>query len=90
MDKIDRMKMLVRHTILAGIASNQKELGKLLGYSNASSFSQIITGYKAMPKDLLVRWRELLPSLNIHWIETGDGTMLTDGAATVGDRKSVV
>lgn len=76
MDKIDRYKILIRHLITSGIADNQKDLGAKLGYSNESSFSQVINGKVPTPKDFIEKLKTLLPNLNDDWLLTGKGDML--------------
>lgn len=76
MNRVDRNRILVRHTIRMGIAGSQKELGVLFGYNNASAFSQVISGLKSWPKYFTDKFKELVPNLSIDWLENGTGTML--------------
>ena len=76
MNRVDRNRILVRHTVRMGIAGSQKELGVLFGYNNASAFSQIISGLKPWPKHFTDKFKELVPNLSINWLENGTGTML--------------
>ena len=76
MEKTDRYKMVIRHLISRQIASSQKELGKELGYNNESTFSQIINGRFPAPKKFKDKLKEVEPSLNLNWLETGEGNML--------------
>ncbi len=76
MNRVDRNRILVRHTVRMGIAGSQKELGVLFGYNNASAFSQIISGLKPWPKHFTDKFKELVPNLSIDWLENGAGTML--------------
>jgi hypothetical protein len=76
MNRVDRNRVLVRHAIRMGIADSQKELGKYFGYNNPSAFSQIISGLKSWPKHFTDKFKELVPNLNIDWLENGNGTML--------------
>lgn len=80
MSKIDRYKSLVRHIIKSGLASSQKDLGKKMGYSNESAFSQIINEKVPTPKDFIIKLRVIVPDLNIDWLETGRGEMLESRA----------
>ena len=75
MSKIDRYKSLVRHIVKSGLASSQKDLGKKMGYSNESAFSQIINEKVPTPKDFIIKLRVIVPDLNIDWLETGVGDM---------------
>lgn len=76
MEKIDRYKQLIRHLIRLGLASSQKEVGSLLGYTNESTFSQIINGKVTTPKKFYNKFLDLEPKLNVAWLETGEGDML--------------
>lgn len=40
----ERIKLAIKWLIGQRVADNQEEVGKLLGYSNKSSFSQVIMG----------------------------------------------
>lgn len=76
MNKIDRYKILVRHIVNSGYASSQKDLGRKIGYSNESSFSQIINEKVACPKDFVKKLKTVVPDLNIQWLLRGEGDML--------------
>lgn len=75
MSKIDRYKILIRKMIQLGIVASQKDLGRKLGYSNESSFSQIINQKVAEPKDFAERIKSLYPELNTDWLLYGEGEM---------------
>ena len=75
MSKIDRYKILIRKMIQLGIVASQKDLGRKLGYSNESSFSQIINQKVAEPKDFVERIKSLYPELNTDWLLYGKGEM---------------
>lgn len=77
MNEIDRFRILVRHLISLGIAQNQKELGKYLGYENESYFSQIVNKKVPTPKDLIEKIKSLDERININWLLTGEGEMLS-------------
>lgn len=81
MEKIDRYKQLIRHLIRLGLASSQKEVGVLLGYTNESTFSQIINGKAPTPKKFYNKFLDLEPKLNVAWLETGEGDMLINEVA---------
>lgn len=76
MTQIDRNKILVRHLISKGFVISQKELGKQLGYGNESSFSQVINGKVAMPKDFTTKIKTLYPQINTDWLLSGEGEMI--------------
>ena len=79
MNNIDRNKILIRYIIDNQIAESQKDLGKKLGYTNESSFSQVINGKVRMPKDFISKLKMLVPDLNEEWLMEGKGDMLKDG-----------
>ena len=81
MSKIDRYKILIRKMIQLGIVASQKDLGRKLGYSNESSFSQIINQKVAEPKDFIERIKSLYPELNTDWLLFGEGDI--NGTAIV-------
>lgn len=49
MTEVDRVKLAVKTLISLGVAKNQEEIGKLMGYSNKSSFSQVLNGIVPLP-----------------------------------------
>ena len=76
MNKVDRYKILIRNLISGGIAGSQQELGAMMGYNNASAFSQVINGKTTEPKNFTEKLKNLVPNLNLDWLETGEGVML--------------
>lgn len=76
MNTIDRYKILIRYAVNNGIVKSQKDLGRELGYTNESSFSQIINGKVKMPKDFTSKLTTVFPDLNIAWLLSGEGEML--------------
>ena len=77
MTRIDRNKALVRHIVRMGVVASQKELGVKMGYENESYFSQIINEKVETPKDFISKLKSIVPDLNVEWLETGHGNMLT-------------
>lgn len=73
---LERIKTVVKWLIGAGYASNQKEIGELLGYTNESSFSQILNGKKSLPSTFVDRLLAIDGNLNKDWLMTGKGEML--------------
>ena len=55
MNNIDRNKILIRYMIDSHIIESQKDLGRKLGYTNESSFSQVINGKVKTPKDFIFK-----------------------------------
>lgn len=79
MNKINRFKILITYIIQSGLAENQKDLGNKLGYSNESSFSQIINNKVNTPKNFINRLKSIVPQLNEDWLLYGEGEMLGGG-----------
>lgn len=79
MNKINRFKILITYIIQSGLAENQKDLGNKLGYSNESSFSQIINNKVNTPKNFINRIKSIVPQLNEDWLLYGEGEMLKTG-----------
>ena len=76
MNKIDRYKIFIRYAKDCGIISSQKDLGEKLGYTNESSFSQVINEKVKIPDNFNEKLKSLVPLLNIEWLESGKGEML--------------
>jgi phage repressor protein C with HTH and peptisase S24 domain len=76
MDILERIKSVVKWLIGNGLADNQEGIGRLLGYSNKSSFSQILNGQAKLPGLFVDKIVALDKRLNKVWIETGKGEML--------------
>lgn len=76
MSELDRIRFVVNYLILKGHATTQSDLGKILGYTNQSSFSQVLNGKVAIPRNLIPKLKMLEPNLNENWVKTGNGDML--------------
>lgn len=76
MNSISRFKILISYAISQGYAENQKDLGRKLGYSSESAFSQVVNNKVQTPKELSTKLKFIIPELNIDWFETGEGEML--------------
>lgn len=81
----DRIKACIKWLIGQGYANNQEEVGKLLGYSNKSSFSQVVNGKKPLPANFAERMAGISPQINAQWIRTGEGKMLKEDARQLTD-----
>lgn len=81
MSKIDRYKALIRYIVNLGVAESQAEIGQKVGYNNPSAFSQVINGKTKEPKQFMFRFLQLVPELNINWLEKGEGDMLLPASA---------
>lgn len=76
MTELQRIKIAVKTLISLGVAKNQEEIGKLLGYTNKSSFSQVLSGTVSLPTDFIDRLCKLDIRINKEWVKTGDGDIL--------------
>lgn len=85
MNRIDRNKILVRHIVSSGLATSQKDLGLKLGYSSESAFSQVINEKVDYPKDFIERLQRIIPALNVDWLLTGSGDMLSSQPTIVAE-----
>ena len=74
----DRVKLVVKWLIGTGVAKNQESIGRLLGYSNKSSFSQILNNKVPLPNDFIDRLCILNRNINKVWIEEEIGNMIAD------------
>lgn len=74
----DRIKLVVKWLIGTGIARNQEAIGRLMGYSNKSSFSQILNDKVSLPNDFIDRLCSLNENINFVWVKDGTGNMITD------------
>lgn len=92
MNSINRFKILIRYAVSQGYAESQKDLGRKLGYSSESAFSQVVNNKVQMPKELSTKLKFIIPELNIDWFETGEGQMTTQppNSATIGTNNGLV
>ncbi len=68
MTEVDRVKLAVKTLISLGVAKNQEEIGKLMGYSNKSSFSQVLNGIVPLPDKFIDKLCRLDKRLRRDWI----------------------
>lgn len=88
----DRIKLAVKWLIGTGIANNQEAIGRCMGYSNKSSFSQILNNKVPIPGDFIERLCALNSDINKVWVENETGDMLhTDNIpiTSVSDKETV-
>lgn len=57
----------------------------MLGYSNESSFSQILNGKKTLPITFADRLLAIDESLSKEWLLTGKGEMLKDNNSQINE-----
>lgn len=60
----------------------QKEIGQRVGYSNESSWSQLLTGKKDIPKSVPARVAALDPRINIGFLTGESDDMFVNGEET--------
>lgn len=78
--ELERIKAVIKWLIGQGYADNQEGVGKLLGYANKSSFSQVLNGKKPLPSNFMERLESINSKINVDWIRTGKGNMLKNEA----------
>lgn len=76
MNELSRIKIAIQWLIGQNIADNQEGIGRLLGYTNKSAFSQILNGKKPLPETFINRLCALKAELNDNWLLAGEGDML--------------
>lgn len=82
----ERIKIAIKWLIGVGKGSTQGDIGRLMGYSNKSAFSQVINGHVDLPGDFINRLCSLDSRLNNVWLECEAGEMLnpeTSSEATI-------
>lgn len=76
--KAQRIKNVFQWLIFAGYGDNQEEIGKLMGYCNRSSLSQILNGRVEISAKFTNKLASLDPRINREWVETGEGSMIIE------------
>lgn len=74
----DRLKLVIKWLIGTGAGTNQEAIGRLMGYTNKSSFSQILNDKVPIPGDFISRLCALDKNINRVWIEEETGDMILD------------
>jgi len=74
MDFKQRFKALVLALGNMGLIRNQQDLGDKMGYSKAT-MSSIISGRLPMTATSRERLKQVCPSVNLDWLQTGTGEM---------------
>lgn len=77
----DRIKLVVKWLIGTGVSNNQESIGRLIGYTNKSSFSQILNNKVPIPEGFIDKLCRLNQNINKVWIETERGSMLNSDQA---------
>lgn len=83
MEKIERVKVLMKVLIENGFCRNQAEFGERLGYTNKSSFSQVVNGRVPFPKSFTSKLLHAFPAVNAEWLNSETGEMLLENAPSV-------
>lgn len=80
MSELERIKIAIKTLISLGIGKNQEEIGKLLGYTSKSSFSQILNAKVPLPSGFIDKLCKLDSRLEKRWILQGDCNVLKSGS----------
>ena len=72
----ERIKKVIRYAVQKGVATSQKDFGRVLGYTNESAFSQSLNKVP-LSNSLLGKIKEALPDIDLQWLISGEGEMLT-------------
>lgn len=76
MEQLDRLKLAVKTLISLGVAKNQAEIGKLMGYTNKSSFSKILNGLVPIPDKFIEKLCKLDRRIRQAWVANEIGHIL--------------
>lgn len=76
MTELERIKVAVKTLISLGVAKNQEELGKLIGYKSKSSFSQVLNGLVPLPNGFVDKLLKLDDRIEKQWVLCGEGNIL--------------
>lgn len=76
MTDLERIKIAIRALISLGVGKNQEEIAHKMGYTNKSSFSQVINGKVDLPKDFIDKLCNLDKSISKVWLVSGVGNVM--------------
>lgn len=83
----ERVQTAIKHLISSGFAENQKDLAEKIGF-NATNLSQAKKGdERYLTEGLAQRLSTNNSGINLSWLLTGEGEMLTTDAPVVEQRK---
>ena len=83
----ERVQAAIKHLISSGFAENQKDLAEKIGF-NATNLSQAKKGEERyLTEGLAQRLSTNNSGINLSWLLTGEGEMLTTDALVVEQRK---
>lgn len=79
----ERIKDAIKWLIGNGVAPNQAELGKLMGYTNETAFSKVVNGKVSLPSGFTYKLCKLDKNriLNETWVSEGWGPMIDKSRA---------
>lgn len=80
---LDRIKIAITALITLEVAKSQEEIGVLLGYSNKSSFSNLLHGRVNYPRDFIDRLCNLDQRLNRDWVANERGSILINSEKNI-------
>lgn len=75
MTEIERIKIAVKTLISLGVEKTQEGIGKLMGYTNKSSFSQVLNGKVPISKDFIDKLCALDSRISKEWVVNGSGNV---------------
>lgn len=85
----ERIKFAIKWLIGVGKGATQGDIGRLMGYTNKSAFSQVINGHVDLPGDFIERLCNLDEKLNYVWVESEIGEMLKSDLANEASLKPI-
>lgn len=77
----ERVKKVVGYAVQKGVATSQKDFGRVLGYENESAFSQLLNR-APLSNSLIRKIKEVLPDVDVQWLLTGEGSMLINSSVS--------
>ena len=76
MTELERIKIAVTALIELGVGKNQEDIGKKMGYTNKSSFSQVLNGKVPLPTNFIDKLCNLDKRLVKMWLVNEVGNVL--------------
>lgn len=78
MNELERYNLICSTLKSKGIVKSNKEIATKLGYTNQTSFSQILCGAVDIPKSFASKFIVTFPQLNKQFVMFGTGSILND------------
>ena len=87
--KYERIKASIKWLIGNGVAPNQAEIGKLMGYTNEAAFSKVINGKVSLPVEFTYKLCKLDKNrtLSETWVSEGWGPMIDKSRAFLSEEE---